>query len=190
MDGNSPDLVMLFQRKRAGLIHARIRHVCCVSLATLVAWLMAASSQGAEAASQTVEVVAVIEPELSLAIEPETGERIDLGVIASSPTESRVSRPVNVHVRIQSNLGQPYQVTQQLIEPLTNEQGTTVPAGHLLLNASQEGLGRAADRPQAILSSDPLGRSSNTSVSYQLRVPPRQPAGTYRGTILMTVTAQ
>lgn len=181
---------MLFQEKREGLIQARIRRFLCVSVACLWAWPLITPTPVAEAASQTVEVVATIEPELSLAIEPETGERIDLGIIHSSPTESRLSQAVNVNVRIWSNLGQPYQVTQQLIEPLTNEHGTTVPPGHLLLNPYQEGLGLPADRPQVILSSDPSGRSSNTSVSYQLRVPSRQPAGTYRGTILMTVTAQ
>ena len=189
MNGNAPGLVMLFQPKRAGLIHAWIRLCCSLSLIGSAAWWLTAAPQEAEAASQTVEVVAVIEPELSLTIEPETGERVDLGVILSSPTESRLSRPVNVNIRVWSNLGRPYHVTQQLIEPLTNERGATVPPGHFLLRASPEGQGLAADHSQVIFSSDPLGKSSDTPVSYQLRVPPSQPAGTYRGTVVMTVTA-
>ena len=55
--------------------------------------LLAPRFAAAESKSQTVDVVAVIEPELSMTVQPETGSRIDLGTIHSSATESRRSRP-------------------------------------------------------------------------------------------------
>lgn len=168
---------------------------------TVVVLLGAASSQplAAESVHQSFEVVAVIEPELSLTVEPQTGERLDLGLIYSSPSVTRFSKTVQVKVRVFSNLGRPYQVTHQLLQPLMNQEGETLPPEDLLFSELNEiqptgpspvGTGMIAQAPQTVLWSDPEGQSVTRSVAYQLRVPPGRSAGTYRGTVLMTVTAQ
>lgn len=48
------------------------------------------------------------------------------------------------------------------------------------------------DDPHVVFGSDDAEQeqSLDRSVSYQLRVPPGQSAGTYRGTVVMTVTAR
>lgn len=146
-----------------------------------------------EQASTRIQVVAVIKPELSLTVEPETGDRLDLGTIYSSSTEERASQPVKVKVGVFSNLGHPYQVTQELVEPLTNEDGSQLPPGYLIVNQPDALGGDSgfvdAQQTQVVLASDARGRSEKRSVAYQLRVPPSQDAGTYRGTIVFTVTA-
>ncbi len=144
----------------------------------------------AESKSQTVDVVAVIEPELSMTVEPETGKRIDLGTIHSSSTESRRSRPVGVSIHVDSNMGRPYQVTQELVQPMTNESGLSLPPRQLLVDPSGGTNGQPVDQAAVVMSSDAIGQSATRSVAYQLDVPPGQAAGTYRGSILMTVTAQ
>jgi len=156
---------------------------------------VAAMSASAKSASQTVEVIARIEPELSLSIEPETGSRIDFGTIYSSSAETRRSEPVQVTVRVGSNLGRSYQVTQQLRDPLMNDDGAALPPGRLLagLEADAGGslpMAAVKDDPDVLITSDPSGSPAAWSVAYQLLVPPDQPAGTYRGTVLMSVTAQ
>jgi len=147
------------------------------------------SDANAEGLTQTVQVVAVIEPELSLTIEPETGSKIDFGTIRSASYEERLSDLVRVNVRIDSNLGHPYQVTQHLIQPMANVEGISLPSGHLMSEAF-EGMSAVTTEPTTLLVSDSFGRSSAKSIAYQLRVPPSQSAGTYRGTLMMTVIAQ
>lgn len=155
-----------------------------------------ASPASAESASQTFDVVAVIEPELSLSIAPETGTRLDFGTLYSSEAETRLSPPFRVAVHVFSNLGRPYQITQQLLAPLTNEAGAALPPEHLLVvdAGTPQGMsapsGFSAGQPHVVFSSDLQGHSTDRALTYQLRVPPRQAAGTYRGTILTTVTAQ
>lgn len=186
---------MLSQYGLCGLSRAWLRRIMVGSVsAVILATLPGATAWSAT--SQTVEVVAVIKPELSLTIEPETGPRIDLGTTYSSPVEPRLSRPVRVTVHIFSNLAKPYQVTQHLVQPLTNEEGTSLPPDTLLTHFDAPAPHQAseavvmAQQPRVLFASDADGLSATQSVSYQLRVPPRQPAGTYRGTLLMTVTAQ
>ncbi|MBI3323756.1 MAG: hypothetical protein HYZ92_00560 [Candidatus Omnitrophica bacterium] len=179
-----------------GLIPPRIRPLHFWIWSAVVALITTTSNAWARSASQSVEVVARIEPELSLSIEPDTGERIDFGTIHSSPTESRLSHPVDVTVRVNSNLGHSYEVTQQLQEPLVSEEGAQLPPSQLLAglrgasDSPAAALQAVGEEPETLIRSDPAGSPAAWSVSYQLQVPPDQPAGTYRGTVLMTVTAQ
>jgi hypothetical protein len=149
----------------------------------------------AEATSKTIEVVAVVKPRLSLDIEPETGTRIDFGTITSSATEEEVSEPVRVNIRVSSNMGSPYEVTSQLIFPLTNEEGIQIPAEALIVlpqenNTASSSVSESSSKPSRILVYQTNASSSNHTFSYQLKIPPKQAAGTYRGTLLMTLTAQ
>ena len=146
----------------------------------------------AEQISKSVEVVAVILPKLTLFVEPETGERVDFGTLYSGPHESELSSPVRVSVRVISNLGSPYEVTQHLVIPLANEAGQPLPLDAMKMSAlsSQPVTTSLSAAPQRLFVSDAQGRSQTEMVSYQLLVPPNQPAGTYRGTLLVTVTAQ
>lgn len=180
---------------RPGLIpifEIGIRRACVRGLLIAGASLSLIPPPWAQGASQTVEVVARIEPELSMTITPETGDRIDLGTTYSAQTEPRLSQPVRVTLRVFSNLGQPYDVTQQLVSPLTSDTGVSLASDDLLVfgDDGSDVQGRGAGQPQTLFSSDPLGRSMDRSVSYRLRVPPGQAAGTYRGTLLMSVTAK
>jgi hypothetical protein len=181
---------------RNSLIHPWTRLFCYRILLTLGMGFGLAPWLWAESTSQTVEVVARIEPHLSLTVTPETGDRIDFGTIYSSQTEARLSEPVRVTLRVFSNLAAPYEVTHQLTTQLTNEAGASLSPDELLIY-TQEPLGaergpadHLAGQPRTLFSSDPRGQSMDQVVSYQLRVPPGQAAGTYRGTLVMTVTAQ
>lgn len=143
--------------------------------------------------SQSVEVVAFIEPEISLSVRPATGERIDFGRVPSGDSGMRYSRPVDVEVEVFSNLGRPYDVTQHLRRPMSNRDGARIPEGHLIVGPAQQQVspetfvGKSADQLQVIMQSD---HSDRQTVSYQLRVPPRQSPGRYAGTVVMTVTAR
>ena len=185
----------MLSRLRLSLVRPRIRLVCLGQM-LVAALCLLPTPASASSATQSVEVVARIEPELSLSIEPETGSRIDFGTVRSSATEARLSEPVHVNVRVDSNLGRSYQVTQHLRDPLVNEDGVRLPPGQLLAGLQQEPAGLSAaldgltEQPQVLITSDASGTPAAWSVSYQLRVPPDQPAGTYQGTVVMTVTAQ
>ena len=150
----------------------------------------------AKSVSQSVDVVARIEPRLSLTITPETGEHIDFGTVESSQTEPHLSKPVSVALHVFSNLGKPYEVTQQLVVHLTNETGMTLSPDDLLVFPHDTPTSiagqtyQSAERSKTLFSSDPHGQSMDRTISYQLRVPSGQAAGTYRGTLVMTVTAQ
>lgn len=177
-------------------IRVRIGIACVLTAsAACLVWWPGDRPAEAESASQSIDVVATIRPELSLTVEPETGSRIELGTIDSSPTESRRSRPVHVAVRVFSNLGRPYQVTQQLRTPLANQDGQQLAPEQLLVSQSDGSPEAGAPRglagaPQVVFASDAKGRSADRSLTYQLQVPPDTAAGDYQGTILMTVTAQ
>ncbi|HEX9779766.1 MAG TPA: hypothetical protein VGB20_00970 [bacterium] len=162
---------------------------CLTGLAAVAVSLPALPALS-EGASQTVDVVAVIEPELGLTVEPDTGSEIDFGTIASSPSDARWSDPVGVTFSVFSNLGSPYHVTQHLVAPMTNARGTRLSPGQLQVTPVAASAGVPADEPHVVFVSDAMGKSAREAVSYRLRVPPGQDAGTYRGTILMTVTAR
>lgn len=148
-----------------------------------------AANISAEGLTQTVQVVAIIEPELSLTVTPEIGSRLDFGTIHSSITEERLSDSLKLNVRVDSNLGYPYHVTQQLIQPIQSAEGNALPSGHLIATALDHTL-PVSTEPTTLLTSDSFGRSSSQTIAYHLRVPPKQSAGTYRGTLMMTVTVQ
>ena len=146
----------------------------------------------AERLSHTVDVVAVIEPELSFTVEPATGSRIDFGVLGNSPVEQQPSEPVDVAIHVDSNLGQRYRVTQQLIAPLADDAAWPLPSGALVVYGDVDTApdGRAADQPQVIVTSDQKGRSLASSIAYQLLIPPTQAAALSQGMVLMTVLAE
>ena len=142
----------------------------------------------AETLSQTVQVSAVIQPETTLSIEPATGSTVDLGTIRGSASQPRLSDPVDVVVRINTNMGQPYRVTQTLASPLVNEDGNTLPpeALHFTSGPVQ---GQVTSGPQTVFSSA-QGTSELHTVTYQLEIPADQPGGTYRGAFMMTVVPE
>lgn len=175
---------MISKTMRTSLIPSRIRFF----VSGLAIALLACATAQAERVSQTVDVTCRIEPRLSLTISPATGERIDFGTIYSSPTDSTLSGAVPVDLHIFSNLGKPYQVTQSFRAPMTSEEGRML-APETLLVTGEAGT-QDASGEKTIFSSDPRGLSADPTVSYQLRVPPAQPQGSYRGTLVMTVTAQ
>ena len=164
---------------RMSLIPSRIRFfvgliICLISVPGLAQ---------AERTSQSIEVTCRIEPQLALTISPATGERIDFGVLPSFPTEAALSDIVPVQLHIFSNLGKPYQVTQEFRAPLTNETGDVLPVD------SFQRVG-AGTESSTVFQSDSKGLSADPTVSYRLRIPPGQAGGTYRGTLVMTVIAQ
>ncbi|MBI4598332.1 MAG: hypothetical protein HY737_08045 [Candidatus Omnitrophica bacterium] len=171
---------------RHSLIFPRIRF-----FAVLIAITALAPSAGAESVSQTVDVVATIEPELSLTVAPQTGREIDFGTLYSSPTEPRLSDPIRVDVHVFSNLGRPYHVTHQLTRPLTNEAGMSLSPEALRasVNSPADVMDHLGRQPRTLFVSDARGRSTDQTVSYHLDIPPGQASGRYRGTLVLTVTA-
>ena len=133
-----------------------------------------------------------IRPELSLEVHSETGQDINLGTVTSAEDEPRMSRPVRVSVKVWSNLGTPYRVTQRVDAPLTNEEGKILATKNLLYtDPLVEGEGeRDVESSPEIFVSDSKGLSENRTVIYKLRVPPGQAAGTYETMLIMAVTAQ
>jgi hypothetical protein len=154
-----------------------------IAASTLICFPVAA-----ETLTQTVQVSAVIEPEMTLSIEPATGSSLDLGTIRGSVTQARLSDPVNVVVRISTNMNQPYRVTQALAAPLANEEGDTLPPEslHFVTGAVE---GDVTSGSQTVFSST-QGSSAEHVVTYQLEVPADQPGGTYHGAFMMTVVPE
>ena len=181
----------------SGRYHRTIHRIApaIVLLGVPLSLLILAPRAAAEQTSRAIDVVAVIEPELSMTVQPDTGTRIDLGTIYSSTTDVRYSRPVGVQVHVSSNLGQPYEVTQEWLQPMVSADGAALPSGSLRVSdehpSSGELLqGRSVDESPNLFVSGPDGRSQDWTATYQLQVPPGQQAGTYQGTLLMTVTAR
>ena len=174
----------MHSQSRTSLIPSRIR--CFVG--SLLAIMNVCPLAWAQRVSQTVEVTCRIEPRLQLTINPSTGERIDFGTIYSSETEPTLSKTVPVNLHIFSNLGKPYQVTQEFRSVMTNELGQSL-APEALTVTGEAGTQSAANIA-TIFSSDPKGQSADPTLSYQLRVPPAQAQGNYRGMLVVTVTAQ
>jgi hypothetical protein len=131
--------------------------------------------------SQAVDVVAVIEPELSFAVDPQ----LDYSTLASLSGEfPTAEEEVEMTVSVESNLGNPYQVIQQLILSLAADKhawlAEAVRTGSLAMN----------EQPLTLLSSDKRGTSESRTIPYAWDGRLAPAAGAAYGTILMTIIAQ
>ena len=147
--------------------------------------------------SASVGVKATIEPWLELDVEPATGSTIDFGRLRPSATDAVQSPAVPVDIHVRSNLGTPYTVTHALPSPLVTREGLTLPSELLMATAQGGAHGTPTTTthpltpiPAQAFASDTHGRSDAFTVSYQLTVPSRQPAGTYESIVQYTVVAE
>ncbi|MCM8800196.1 MAG: hypothetical protein NC900_05695 [Candidatus Omnitrophica bacterium] len=126
----------------------------------------------------------------NLSVRPyEGGYELKFGKI--EPSLNIINKEVVVNII--SDLGKPYRLIQEVLEPLTNQEGVVIPLGNFFvyalrgtnrygtLSVEQEtpvSLGRTI-----IYTSNSLGLSDSFTLVYSLRGPLGVPAGLYRGRI-------
>ena len=167
------------------------------SITTLVL-LGIAGIVAAESETKTVQVSATILPRLELSVSPETGQGIAFGDIEQPAPGDQTRRSVKVNVGVFSNLGRPYQVTQTVRRPLTDDAGISLAQAQFEVTTSDAALGMvAASEPLAIVPGDTTtlytsnshGKSDAFNADYTLTVTPTTPDGTFETEIVYTVTS-
>ena len=141
----------------------------------------------------TVSVPTILE----LKIE-ETGQsELRFGNIRPSAIQATEVGPVIVKIHVTSNIGETYQVTQAMSNPLENAQGVQMRSENLKFKttaAKTAGTVIAAATPvtknlQTIFISDLKGTSDTIHAEYILTVPPSQAPGDYSALLTYTVSS-
>lgn len=116
----------------------------------------------------------------------ESGALLRFGVVDFK----RGAQESKVRVKINSNLGRPYLVTQKLASPLENEQGDKIPDEQLTFTMRESELTKGkvkfedeavfeSERDISIFVSDAAGDSDEFDITYRLKVTPDTHAGDY-----------
>ncbi len=149
--------------------------------------------------SRTIKVHAKVEPIFLVEVAARTGENIiEFGAVQRAGDETVETKPVQVDIAVVSNLGVPYQITQQMTHPLTNEEGTILSKENFRVQTEQAVYGKGKiPAPEAIVSEDqllfessPQGVSDRFTASYWLKIPPTQPGGEYQTNIVYTIATK
>ncbi len=136
----------------------------------------------------TMEVRVEITPTFQISIRSSKGGRsLDLGRI----TKDRQSAAENLLLEIQSNIGSPYRIVQQLTEPLISEDGTMLDESDFSFSvvgkthgaAAAAGSAPVSSTPVLIYTSNDIGAGDNIQVQYSLQPEAEQKAGIYRGNL-------
>ncbi len=131
---------------------------------------------------------------LSMTVAPSAGQALALNFAHLVPGQTSPAQTLTV--AIQSNIGQPYEVVQELARQLISDDGRQLPADALRFAGTGALVGVLA-APQltsvpvgrsVVYRSDALGSQTSFSVAYQVQIPPDAAAGTYRSSLLYTVT--
>jgi len=132
---------------------------------------------------------------LELAVTPEIGKGF-LRFDNLKPQEPPRISEVNIEIR--SNIGKPYQVSQNITSLFTSKEGKTIPKEYFILKteaAQIKGKLNYADKTDVRLGemtlfvSDDRGSSDKFKVIYELSIPPDLKAGDYSTRITYSITA-
>ncbi len=120
------------------------------------------------------------------------GQRLDLGRISKDRAEAAET----LNVQIESNIGTPYNLIQQMTEPLTSQEGVAVGEGGFTFLAAGGENGSLktggsptviSQSPAPVYSSGSFGQGDQLQLQYILRPDPAQRAGIYDGNITFKV---
>ena len=151
----------------------------------------------AESLNVSVNTTVSIPTILELKIE-ETGQsELHFGNIRPSTIQATEAGPVIVKIHVTSNIGETYQVTQAMSNPLENAQGVQLGSDNLKFKttaAKTAGTVIATATPvtkniQTIFISDLKGTSDTIQAEYTLTVPPSQAPGDYSALLTYTVSS-
>lgn len=151
----------------------------------------------AESLNVSVNTTVNVSTILELNIE-ETGQsELRFGNIRPSAIQATEAGPVIVKIHVTSNIGEIYQVTQTMSNPLENTQGVQMGFNNLKFKttaAKTAGTVIATavpvtKNPQTIFISDLKGTSDTIQAEYLLTVPPSQAPGDYSALLTYTVSS-
>lgn len=165
------------------------------SLFAILAFLLTDPALQAATSTVTVNMQAEVPVSIQLSVSPEGQSELKFGNIQPVASQVTQAGPVTVAVKVDTNSGQKYQVTQTANGALQNADGDTISAESLkfmssALNAgvtTVSSLTPVSGLNQTIYVSNELGEGDTISADYTLTVPPNQPAGDY--STLLTYTA-
>ncbi len=162
-----------------------------IIIAAAAVFMLGPSALSASSTTKTFPVSVTIKPELSLEVNLETGSTMDFGTVLSSNTEPRLSKSIRMDIRVFSNMGSVYEVTHQWVNPLANDSGAQLQDA-LYFGPSTDAVSteQTVSLSPVVISSNSRGESLTESVYYQLNVPASQSAGSYEGTLLLTIVPQ
>ena len=156
----------------------------------------AAVIDNSEAVTMQVPIELEVLPILSLALTSELGDRLDL--MFSNLRGGETSPPQTIQFQVASNTGKSYGVFQELSRVLVSDEGHQLPEESFFWTGGGQVKGGGALQvlqeravplgKNLIYRSDPVGTPARFSVSYTVRIPQYTPAGTYKTTLLFTVT--
>ena len=156
-------------------------------------WVMLEAGGGQQSLQIPVELEVV--PVLALSIEQLEGQQV--GLSFRSLTPGMTSQPQTLVFRVQTNIGKPYEVFQELASRLISEEGRPLPQEAFVCTARGGG-GRAplmASQPMAVppgrallYRSDEAGTPTEFSLSCYVQIPVEAVAGMYQSSLLFTVT--
>lgn len=138
----------------------------------------------------TLDVRVESKPAFRFAVRSDKGsEKLDLGRVTQ---KNPVPSPGVLTYQIESNVGQPYRVYQELRGALVSEAGTPLPEESVSFSTEGEqgraaASGKLSEAPVLLYESDPLGTSAQFRAAYQAQPSPTAPAGRYNGMLLLRV---
>lgn len=148
---------------------------------------------------QNLSVVtkADVETILELKIEQSGQSELHFGNIQPSSTQSTQVGPVTVKIRVTSNIGESYHVTQSMSNALENGEGDKIDPENLKFKTTAAKTGGTmittptpvSKTAQTIYLSDAKGTSDTIRVEYTLTVPALQAPGDYSTLLTYTVSS-
>jgi hypothetical protein len=154
--------------------------------------LLMCGAAWANSATVTVNVSCTILPLFEMEVTGPAGGHIEFGSIKKDPDQNVSAAAPEVVIRANSNLGQPYMITHELIAPLSSDDGAVLPDGSMSVNATAANGSAAKSQAvgtdtEVLYHSDAGGKSDIITARYDLDVHPDQDAGQYRSKLLYTI---
>jgi len=133
-------------------------------------------------------------PILALSIEPSIGNDLQLDFDRLEP--GMTSPPQTLLIGVDTNMGEAYQIFQELAYQLISDEGHKLPEESFVCVAvgDPDGLLQPMDTipviigKQAIYQSNADGSNAEFSISYQVQVPENASAGIYKSQLMFTAT--
>ncbi len=135
-------------------------------------------------------------PVLSLSMQPAAGGRLELTFTGLTP--GHTSPPQTLLVEVKTNTRRPYEVLQELAHRLVSDEGQQLPEEAFVCQATdgpgrgQLGMAQSTRVPvgrSSLYQSDEVGAPGTFSLSCHVKISPDASAGTYRSSLLFTVTS-
>ena len=164
----------------------------------LLLFFVTAAGRDAQAATKSVFTTsqAVIQSVLEMSVSEIKGKELRFGNVTPSDQAETLIGPQTIEIKVNSNSGEQYQVTQNISNNLTNANGAEISLQHLTFTSRASGAGgTGVDSPapaskdsQTVYVSDNNGLSAVLAVEYLLHVPAKQQPGDYSTSITYTVS--